>query len=212
MLRTLPLVTAAAILLLAGLVHGLWTDRWHTAPAPREALTRLEAVPLTVGDWQGQALPADEEQRVQAEAAGCLYRRYQNRQTGTVVSILLVCGRPGPVSVHPPEVCFRGAGYEPTAAPARVAVSPATFWAAEFVKRDGGVARRLRAYWAWSADGTWQAPASPRLTYARFPVLYKLYVFREAPAGAAGRPEEEPCLAFLRPLLPELQHALFPAP
>jgi hypothetical protein len=132
MLRTLPLVTAVVLLALAGLVHGIWSDRWHTAPPMQDALDRLDAVPLAVGDWHGQALATDDQQRVQAEAAGCLYRRYEG-PTGTAVSILLVCGRPGPVSVHPPEVCFRGAGYEPTAEPARVETAPGTFWTADFV-------------------------------------------------------------------------------
>jgi hypothetical protein len=218
MLRALPLVAVAALLALAGLVQGLWTGRWHTSHALEGALARLDAVPLTVGDWQGRALETDEEQRVQAGAAGCLHRRYEDRRTGEVVSILLVCGRPGPVSVHPPDVCFRGAGYEPAAAPARAEVPadapapPATFWAAEFVKRDTGLPRRLRVYWAWGADGTWDAPANPRLAFARFPVLYKLYVYREAPPGAEGRPGDDPCLAFMRQLLPALQQTLFPAP
>jgi hypothetical protein len=218
MLRTLPLVTVVAILVLAGVVQGLWTGRWHTSAALEEALTRLDAVPLTLGDWHGQALETDAEQREQAEAAGSLYRRYENRQTRATVSILLVCGRPGPVSVHPPDVCFRGAGYEPAAAPARAEVPldapgpAASFWTAEFVKRDAGVSHRLRLYWAWSADGTWATPANPRLAFARVPALYKLYVFREVPSGADSRADDEPCLVFLRQLLPELNHALFPVP
>jgi hypothetical protein len=218
MLRKLPLLLVVAILVLGGVVHGLWTDRWHKSPALEEALARLDTVPLVIGDWQGQALETDEEQRVQAEAAGCLHRRYENRQTGSAVSILLVCGRPGPVSVHPPDVCFQGVGYESAAPPHRQEVqadapaAAATLWAATFIKRNAAGPRHLAVYWSWSAAGTWEAAGNPRLAFARFPVLYKLYVFREAPGEADLGAGEDPCLAFLRPLLPELQQALFPTP
>ena len=32
---------------------------------------------------------------------------------------LILCGRPGPVSIHTPDVCYRGLGYEPTGSPSR---------------------------------------------------------------------------------------------
>jgi hypothetical protein len=217
MLRTLPLVVVVLVLTLAGVVQGIWTGRWHRSSALETARERLDAVPLSVGDWRGEALATDEEQRVQADAAGCIHRRYENHQTGAVVSILLVCGRPGPVAVHPPDVCFQGAGYKLAAAPARVEVplgsSPsASFWSAEFVQPQPGVGHSLRAYWAWSATGAWETPSNTRFAFARYPVLYKLYVYREARAGAEDRAEDEPCFTLLRQLLPELQQTLFSTP
>ena len=77
--------------------------------------------------------------------------------------------------------------------------------------QEGGAAvpARLRIYWGWSATGSWTAPDNPRLAFARFPVLYKLYVLREATASG-GRPEADPCVEFLPRVLAELDKCLFP--
>src|SRR5439155_15150223 len=127
--------------------------------------------------------------------------------------ILLVCGRPGPVSVHTPDVCYEGVGYEMAAAPVRYAAregssaAPAQFWMADFEKQRAAVPVRLRILWSWHAAGAWQAPDDPRLTFARFPVLYKLYVIREMASGDE-RLEEDRCGEFLGQLLPEFRNSI----
>src|SRR5690349_21413820 len=58
------------------------------------------------------------------------------------VFVLLVCGRPGRVSVHPLEACYPGASYEFVAPPLWQALPlesslrPGEFWMAMFHKLD----------------------------------------------------------------------------
>lgn len=212
MKRTFPLLAATVLMIVADVVHGTWTDRWGPSTERENAVKRLADVPLLIGDWDGQTREIDPSEFEVARIDGYLMRDYVNRRTGSHVSILLVCGRPGPVSVHTPDVCYRGAGYESVAAPAEYAVpldsSEAHFWTAKFRKQESAVPVQLRVFWSWSADGQWAAPEKPRWTFARSRALYKLYVIRQL------LPTEEPlahdpAVEFMRALIPELKKALF---
>src|SRR5262245_30731902 len=98
-MRTLPLLAAFLLLALSGIVHGLWTGRWGPSPDLRAAAARCEEVPATVGDWEGHPFELDRRVLAAAEVQGYASRRYVNRRTRESVSVLLVCGRPGPMSV-----------------------------------------------------------------------------------------------------------------
>src|SRR5947209_2410247 len=113
MSRLLPVLTVVVIVTLSGVVHGVWTNRWGTAKAVQEAAEKLEKnVPMTIGEWDGQAKEMTEREIAIGEIDGYVSRSYVNRRTGSMVSLLIVCGRPGPISVHTPDVCYGGAGYE----------------------------------------------------------------------------------------------------
>jgi len=211
-MRILHIATVCAVMITSGIVYGLWIDRWSPSPEPRAAAARLADLPMAIGEWQGETLPFEEGPR---GTVGCLARRYRNQVSGATVSVLLVCGRPGPVSVHTPDVCYSGAGYDPTAPPTRYTMprgsvaGPAEFWTADLQEVGAAVPARLRIYWGWSATGSWTAPDNPRLAFARFPALYKLYVLRDG-TGGSGRQDADPCTAFLPRLLAELDQCLFP--
>ncbi len=211
MSRALPIVTAFAGVLVAGVVPGLWAGRWTGSASVEEAAARLAAVPAAVGDWAGRDQEVNPRERQVAQVAGFLSRRYVHARTGGAVSVALLCGRPGPVSVHTPEVCYLGAGFEEVGAPAVVDVpgSPGDRLKVRRFQKVGGAPVYLRVFYGWSATGPWQAPDNPRLTFARHPALYKLYVVREL-----AKPDEpldgDPALDFLRGLMPELRGALFP--
>jgi hypothetical protein len=101
---------AAGLLVLCGLVHGYWTDRWVPATDLEHATGCMEKIPLSVGDWDGHDLEV-KPTSLDYHLAGHLARRYVNRVTGESVSIALVVGRPGPVSIHTPDVCYSAGGY-----------------------------------------------------------------------------------------------------
>jgi hypothetical protein len=215
MLRVLAVVTAGLLIALPGLVQGVWSGRWSRSPDLERAVARLGSVPMRVGDWDGQDLELDRKQVVEgAGLDGYLFRRYANRRDGREVEVILACGRPGPASVHSPDVCLPSAGYEVVAAPVRCrrdgAARPAELWTARFQKEEG-VPLCRRVFWAWSGDGTWQAPDRPRLAFAHFGALYKLYVVQEAGKADEQAPEED-CDDFLHELLHELDQVLFAAP
>jgi hypothetical protein len=194
-----------------GIAEGLCTNRLVSNETLTEASGRLAGVPLTLGEWEGQPTEFDPRQAAQAEVSGSLSRRYVHRPTGAVVSVLLVWGRSGPISVHPPDVCYTSVGFQLTAPAARHAVEPGEFWVGKFLKSNAATPERLRIYWAWSAAGDWTAPDNPRMTFAGAPVLYKLYVIR--PVISLDEPlETDPAADFLRAFLPEIRNAITPAP
>jgi hypothetical protein len=213
MSRVYPVVTVLAVVVSSGVIHGVWTNRWTTPAVLEQAVARMDDLPMTLGDWDGQLGELDERQVAVADVSGCVHRRYVNRRTGDVVVVLLSCGRPGPLSVHTPEVCYRGAGYDQVGVRVKHPGPAETgeFWVCRFQKQRSSVSEHLRVFYAWNATGKWEPSESPRGTFARFPALYKLYVIRQLPREDEAL-EEDPSVEFLRALLPALQKALFPAP
>lgn len=213
--RLLPLIALALLAIAIGLVHGLETDRWRTSSELQSALQRLEAVPMDIGDWKGRDVPYEKEDFARAGIQGTIFREYHNPRTGTTVSVLLVCGRGGPISVHEPDVCYAGAGFRAVGAKERRKVEiqkgeePLPAWALQFAKPDAVVPTRLEIYWGWFQNGKFEAPDQARFAYGRSPAVYKLYVVREFAANfKAPPPKENPCEQFLRRALPEFQTAL----
>jgi hypothetical protein len=208
MTRILPIAAAVAALAAGGVVHGLWTDRWSVQPDAAAAAARMTALPTTVGDWEGESLPVSP--RELQGLGGYVARRYVNRGTGDAVTLALMCGRPRVVSIHTPDACYAGAGYE-VAEPARFAPAglsePAEFWTTDMVLTHAADQKRLRIFYAWSAAGAWEAPETPRVSFAGSPVLYKLYLLRDLPPGAAPL-AEDPCLDFFKAVQPELRRCL----
>ncbi|HEV3262991.1 MAG TPA: exosortase-associated EpsI family protein [Gemmataceae bacterium] len=216
MWRTVPIPAAVCLLIGYGLAEGLWTNRWVHSGAIESAVARLAEVPLTIGDWDATAKELSPREVEAGQIDGYLSREYVNRQTRTAVSVLIVCGRPGPIAVHSPEVCYAGAGYQVAAEPVKHAVTvaatgeSATFKTARFLSPENALPDPLRIFWAWTGDGVWKAPDNPRLQFAGSPVLYKLYVVRHTGNGDASL-DKEPALKLVQLLLPELQKSLFAA-
>ena len=213
MTRAFAVLTVFAVVLSSGVVQGVWTHRWTSSAALERATARMADLPLTLGEWDGEAQALDPRQVEVADISGHLLRRYVNRRTGDMVTVLLLCGRPGPLAVHAPEVCYRGLGYRTVGARAKQP-SPAgagDFWVARLQRERVAGEGPLRIFYAWNATGTWEAADSPRSRFGWRPALYKLYVTRQL--TKADEPlEDGPELGFLRALLPAAQKALFPAP
>src|SRR5262245_28308638 len=157
MVRILPMAVAVTALLFSGVVHGLWTDRWTVSGDLAAALERLDQVPLNVGDWDGQAIPMD---RNRSRDGVTVRRRFLNRKNGKMVTMPRMCGRPGPVSVHTPDVCYPASGYdgEPPVAfafPPKSASPTAAFWTADYHKIKAAEQTNLRIFWSWNAAGQW---------------------------------------------------------
>ena len=208
-------ITAAALIIGVGLVHGAWTNRWGPSPEMAALAARFESVPMTIGDWTATPFEIGMRERKLAGAEACLARVYTNPVRRSSVSILLVGGVPGKISTHTPEICYTASGYDlgtPAAFDRRYGPDGrrAGFWTALAIRRGANPAA-LRLFWTWHTSTGWAAPREPRLTFASEPALCKLYVVR--PVGrAAVEPERDPCNEFLDVLLPVLDRALFAAP
>ena len=207
-MRYLPLYGAIAALVSSGVLHGLRTDRWGRSADLSEAAARLESLPMQIGDWEGRPQEIDAHQLEVADVAGYLSRRYVNSKTGDSVTVLLLCGRPGPISVHEPDVCYGAAGYELAKdSKEKIRVSAegkeAEAWAARFLKLRP-TPESLGILWSWSDGGPWKTPDNPRASFARAGVLYKVYVLRSL-NGTPKSLKYDPAGVFFHSLLPELE-------
>src|SRR6516165_9807301 len=117
MTRILPLAAAVVLLTSSAIVHGLLTGRWGLSADVQAAAARCDDLPMTIGEWEGRAHKVSDGERELAEMVGYCSRQYVNRRTGQEISVLLICGRPGPISVHTPDVCYAGQGYAVVGSP-----------------------------------------------------------------------------------------------
>jgi hypothetical protein len=210
---TLFLATAAAVA--SGVVHGRWTDRWYADEETGAVASRLERVSDELGEWQGE--PLEQESKPPKGVAGHYVRRFVNRRNGEGVTVALVGGRPGPVSIHTPDACYGASGFEVATQtrykmPHEGSEPEVEFCTAQFLRQRASERTQLRIFWAWSTDGNWQAPENPRVEFARQPVLYKLYLVREMNTPDQPLSPDDPCLALMQQLGAELRKALFEGP
>jgi hypothetical protein len=211
MYRTILTVSAALVLIASGAVHGLWTNRWTDDPAVlTAATTRLGQVPVTLGKWQGKDIEMNTDPRL--GLAGVLARRYVHQETGKAVTIYLACGRPGPVCVHSPDVCYAGEGYK--VGPLRRITLPSDgklpseFWTAQLTRERPDAQTHLRIFYAWHSSAGWQVSENPRVAFAGETVLHKLYVIRDL--ATPNEPiDGDVCTEFMQELLPVLEERLF---
>lgn len=213
--RVALVVAGLAALVAAGVFEGLRSNRWGVPDDLAAAAARLDRVPRGFGNWTSTEVPVDQKILDRAEAVGSVSRVYRNAKTGTVVSVMMLCGQAGPIASHTPDICYAGLGYQMQGGQVRKTVpppaGPATYWTARFAKdaTDPG----LEVNWAWGAAGTWIAADAPRFELAGHGVLYKLYVSRGL-AGAgpprAGEAEPDPVRDFLTEFLPVVRAALDP--
>lgn len=214
--RALVIYGSVAVLVAAGVFEGLRTNRWGQSEDMKAAVARLTAVPPTFGDWTSTENVIDEKVLKVAEATGSISRTYANRKTGSVVSVLLLCGPPGPIGAHTPDICYRGIGFEMDGREEHRTITPAdspagSYWAATFQRQSTG-ADRLRVAWMWGVDGDWNASTNPRREFALRKALYKLYVSRGVtPADREANPPVDRIQDFLADFLPVVKKALNPS-
>jgi hypothetical protein len=210
MYRTLILACACVILVGSGVVHGLWTDRWSEQTDLGGAAARLDQLPTTIGAWHGTNVEMEKDPNT--GLAGMIARRYVNAASGKVVTILLGCGRSGPVCTHTPDVCYAGSGYEVEKPrrfhlPSKTADAAPEFWTARFVKERATGKTHLRIFWSWHGAENWKVADNPRLSFAGEKMLYKLYLIREM-----VQPDEpiegDACVEFMQELLPAFERTI----
>jgi hypothetical protein len=204
--KTAVVVSALAALTGIGVAEGLISGRWKAEEPIGVALDRL---PMTVGDWVGTSTQQADELLPAVDPGTVLLRDYQNRVTGAKVTLFLNVGRPGPlVSAHTPESCYPGAGYTCAAGVRKQSISGDNdrrheFDVAVFSKTERATPVHLRLFWAWTANGTWQVPEIPRLTFAGERRLFKIYVIRQM--LREGEPlDADPIVPFIQALAPEM--------
>jgi hypothetical protein len=212
--KALPILVFASLVVASGVLHGIRTDRWKPTPGMDDAVRRIDDIPMEFGDWRGEKLSLGNVDFARAGIKGHLYRRYKNTRSGQTFEVLLVCGRPGPISVHTPDVCYEGAGFTAIGSQELrdITVSPSEtrkFMGLRFHRPESRSASQLEILWAWNGGEGWAASENPRMTFSHHPVLYKLYVIRNvSPRERAGNPDPFP--DFLQSFLPVLDRSVYP--
>jgi len=200
----------------ATLFFGVGVASVFTMPAGGEsakrAQARLDAVPMDLAPWVGADVPTTEQHtkymRV-AEADASLNRLYTNATTKQVVAVSILYGNQGAMCAHDPNTCYAGSGFN-TAGLAALKTFPtadSTLKLGRFEKGDPAPAG-LDVCWGFTADGGWQCPETPRLTFAGRSMLYKLYAQTGVPVGVHRPDAENPLIDFLTVFLPKLRVAL----
>jgi hypothetical protein len=207
-----PVTAGVALIVLCSIVEGLWTERWGstTSEELRAFVEAFNKIPMNLGDWEGER--TKEEAEV-AGAEGHLSANYHNAKIGETVSVYMICGASRNVSVHTPEACYPGAGFKMEGKTQKFTLrtesSEAEFTTAVFFKDEASGTQRLRLFWAWNAEGVWEAPDWPRMKYGGRRPLNKIYLI--APAPKEQQVNESPSLMFAELFLPEVDKVLFPA-
>ena len=220
--KHLPTAVAAALILMAGTVHGIWTNRWGDNPDLRYAVEHLGNIPLVIGDWEGEEITPDEAQATQikkAELRIAIQRNYTNRQTGEQIQLMAVCGPSGPVALHTPETCYGATGVQAGAPVLQdyplgesAGAPPAQFLMADFRSADSAVPRGVKVYWSWrkeKPDDSWVAPENARTAFAAVPALYKIYVVRSMQMPVASPVPDDVTPDFIRQLMPAVEQTVF---
>jgi hypothetical protein len=214
-MRTLLLAVAVCLIALDGYIYGRWTNRWEDAPDLAQAAARLPSVAMTIGDWQATVRALGAREARQAGFQAYFLRQYQKGKDGDVVTVMLACGPPGPLSVHTPDICFDAAGFDVAGKVGQQGFAgpdpsqKAEFCRARFTKKDAAGGAHLQVFWSWHAHNAWQAPANPRWTFAGLPVVHKLYVTHQMARLEDDGKETTACAEFMGLLLPELERTLF---
>ncbi|MFL5339176.1 MAG: exosortase-associated EpsI family protein [Gemmataceae bacterium] len=213
MVRTnLPIAVFAVMALGAGIWRGGDVNGSGTSAELDAACRRLADVPSALGEWRGELDPLDGEDLRRGSIKGHVSYRFRNVITGERVSMVIVCGRPGPIAVHTPEICYGGAGFEAFGERYRKEIAvdrdrKFAVWAMRFKPPSTSSGAPIEVNWGWNGGDGWLAPDSARLTLAKYPALYKLYVVRTVPALATEQ-RNDPSVSFLQTFLPELEKAL----
>jgi hypothetical protein len=217
MKRWVPLLTGLALILGAGFGHGVWTNRWSFSNEPQRSAAKVPSVAMHLGDWEGRELPPlEDEVLAMGQIAGYLNRAYVQADSQLPISVQILCGRPGPIVAHLPNICLGGEGYSQVGElqPYVHKVSSqqkVEFTVGQFLHTlDGGGTEYVRFFWTMSATGEWKSPRgwSGRLSFGKYPALYKVYLQRRV-SSPDDPLDKDPLLQFTNFLMPELQKKLF---
>jgi len=213
--QAIGLAVAVALIAAGGVVHGLMTDRWGLAADSLHLAQQFDSYPQQLGVWE-----LEETQEMSPnvlkmlECDGYLARSYVNKETGEKVTVAVILGPPGPISVHTPEICYSTREY--TIETARQAEEikgtdgeKDQFWRLTLRSNDLH-AHRLRVYYGWTTDGIWKADANPRFSNASEPYLVKVQVAGRIPQAEESTASDL-CNRFLTEFTSQLREHLFTA-
>jgi hypothetical protein len=186
-------------------IQGVLRDE-RTAPFP------LAQVPLTLGDWRGEPTTIDPKIARGTGATDLITRQYVDQRTGTTLAAIILYGPSTEVYGHVPERCYPTAGFEQVAGPdlrdVRAGRLDVPFRSLVYRKGEGGQADRREVYYSWRyGNGRWSLEIGKFKQLERAGGMFKIHVDRLI-SERERRDVGNPCEAFLKVLIPELERLL----
>ncbi len=215
-MKYVPFAVVLVVLAVGTLIEGKYSDRWGRADSEKlnQFTERLELVPVKIGEWEGTDETINEEEFKASNCDGCISRTYQNRE-GQRINVYLVSGSARHVTIHTPDWCYVGAGYEMMDDAKAYTIDKVPdldpqpeFRTTVFQKEDPLRTHRIRIFWSFSDDGKWRGPAMPKPTFAGRSALYKVYLITDLDQ-VNDEIERNPTLEFVRQFFPVLNRVLF---
>jgi hypothetical protein len=166
--------------LASGWLHGKMANRWGQDAALKQAGGKLrQGLPAQLGPWRLLKTHKPDQKVIDIlQSVAYLHGVYANDQTGDNISVALVAGPSGPISVHSPEICFSANDYEIAGEREKFSIADASgqkhsLWQLLANSREANRPNR-RVLFAWSDGTAWQATRRPRFAFAGLPLLYKI--------------------------------------
>ncbi len=213
-MKFLPATICCLAVIGSGVASGLFTNRWEPAADFGPVQAGMDTLPTARGPWASRTTTVERDALDLGGIRAHLSREYREAGSGRAIQVLWVAGKPGPIAVHTPDVCFQGAGFVLTGDPVPIEVgsSGARFWRATFVNKTVAITTRIAVYWGWNGGDGWEAAdhRAARLRYSLLPALHKLYLVTELPHS--GTPDTDVLGDFPDRFLPELDRIIAPPP
>jgi hypothetical protein len=211
--QLIPITIAVLIIGAGALYQGRITDRW--IPQNSELLqtftARLANVPPDFDNWASVETPLEDKEFKATNCTGYISRLYSNNTSSAGVSVYLVVGTARHITIHTPDWCMVGAGWEMESEPQPFNVQVGSdiheFTTATFSKEDIEGFKRQRIFWSYSDDGNWLGPPWPKTYFAGKPALCKIYLSTDI--GAQDQLADSPSIEFAKTFLPILNAKMF---
>lgn len=195
-------------------MHGSMTNRWGSHFDSQFAVERLAApLPERVGEWKLRREPILEEAVIRLlQCPAYISRIYEHEQSGNIVSVAVLLGPPGPISVHTPEICYSSHNFQASRERRLTCIQDAkgndhTFW--EVTMTSSGLENATqRVLYAWSTGSHWKAAEYPRFKYGGVSHLYKLQLATAANGKNESAEESDSTDTFLAEFLAQLSEQL----
>lgn len=156
--RTLPVLCAGLLATAMFVEVALRPAPSDATPFHSAALAAIDAIPVTMGEWEGTDIPIPTSARALLRPNATLSRSYRNRSTGDRGTLIIVqCRDTRDMAGHYPPICYPGQGWkkhgEFLPVQLTIASRPVVAVRYEFERPEMGTTRRVVVYGFFAVPG-----------------------------------------------------------
>jgi hypothetical protein len=211
------ILIACVVLFVAGLADRVLYIRRYFSPVHTVGVSRVKAIPESIGTWAGETTVVDEALLKTVVASGKKVLQFRDGKTGNSIFMAVLVGPPGLMTEQPPEKSYRAAGFAFDNESLRHHVLstklgvdvPGEIASMEFWSKESKVP--LRVWQAWFDGKKWSRPDYARWQYLSDDMLYRLQVWSlmtTDPLATDPNVLVDPCRQFLIDALPTITETL----